>query len=95
MNAVAQKLHASISPKDQSSTNISRREIASNKALQNQTSTLDPTQAVDELDSEVLRDRSEIMECRSIILNKCESDASSRFRLSELIKSAYRPDKIF
>jgi hypothetical protein len=44
VNAVAQKLHASISPKDQSPEIFRRCEIASNKALQNHTSTLDPTQ---------------------------------------------------
>jgi len=41
---VAQNLHASISPKDQSSTIFSRREITSDKALQNHTSGLDPAQ---------------------------------------------------
>jgi len=39
--------------------------------------------------------QSEIMECRSIILKKREGNASWRFGLPELIKSTYRPDKIF
>jgi len=92
---VAQNLHVAICPKDPSARIFSRCDIANHNALQNHTSTLNPAQAVHDFDPDFQRLQSEIMECRSIILKKCEGNASARFGLSELITSAYRPDKIF
>jgi hypothetical protein len=86
---VAQKLHASISPKDQSSTIFSRREITSDKALQKSHFESRSSAKQSGIRCELQLSQSENMECRSIILKKCAAGALSVFLLSEIIKSAY------